>query len=399
MPRRGNNEGSIVKRADGRWMAQVSMPDGTRKTAYAHTRADAQARLKDLHAEVERAGRLMPGVAYRTMGDFFAAWLAMIEQSVKPATVRHYRYMIRLAHELETVPPAKLTPQHLQKLLARRLADGLSPTTVHHLYGVLHHVCATGVRQGVFDRNLMEMVDAPRVRRHEMATLSLDAVQALLSQLRENRYYALFVLAIATGMRQGEILGLRWPDVDCEHGTIAITRALQRVKGEPLLMEPKSASSRRLIAVGAATAHALEAHRERQVREREILADQWIPGWNLVFCTQKGLPLHPGYLVHRVFEPALARAGLPHMRFHDLRHTAATLMLKAGVHPKVVSEMLGHSSIGLTLDTYSHTTHGMHSQAAETMDRLILHEEAGDEATPLLALPPGGDDGEEEGEE
>jgi integrase len=180
-------------------------------------------------------------------------------------------------------------------------------------------------------------------------------VQALLAVTATNRLAALFVVAVSTGMRPGKILGLRWPDVDLDVGEIQIQRNIQRVDGVTRSEDTKSENGRRRILLTHRAHSALRVHHQQQREEQAILENQWDNSWNLVFCTRKGKPLHASWLTHRVYEPALREAGLPHIRFYDLRHTAATLLMEAGIHPKVVSEMLGHSSITLTLGTYYRT--------------------------------------------
>ena len=273
--------------------------------------------------------------------------------------------------------------QHIQKLYAQLLARGLSSSTVHHLHAVLHRAFASGVKQGVFLQNLCDFVDAPRMAKTEMRTFSAEQARIFLAAIFDSRYEALFALALSTGMRQGELLGLSWDNVDVERGIIYVKRNLQWIKKEVILQDPKTEKSRRMIFIGAMVRELLVAHRQQQALQRAAIGDTWDGKWNLLFTNVTGGPMHPSPLVHNHFEPLLKRASLPVIRFHDLRHTAATLLLEAGINPKVVSEMLGHSSVSITLSLYSHATPAMHYTASVVMDKVLRGE-----INPL-ALPPG----------
>jgi integrase len=210
-------------------------------------------------------------------------------------------------------------------------------------------------------------VDPPRVRTPEMRPLTPTEARELLQAAESNRLKALYVLAVTTGMRQGEILGLGWEDVDLEAGVVRVRRTLTLAKGGPRLTEPKTRGSRRSIRLTTSAVEALERHRERQEGEGVAKGDEW-NDMGLVFCTRRGTPIRRDNLHDKYWKPLLRRSGLPDIRFHDLRHTCATLLLTKGVHPKIVSEMLGHSSIAITLDTYSHVIPGLGDAAARAME-------------------------------
>jgi integrase len=382
MGRRGNNEGSISKRPDGRWMVQVTMPDGTRKTTYAKTRAEVVEKRKELLKDAEQAGRMIPGRSYGSIGDFLEVWVVNVAPSVKPNTAKFYAdYVRRYTADLAALTPAQLKPQHLTQLYAKLLKQGLSSTTVRHLHAVLHRALDNAVKQGIYSQNYCDLVDAPRTLHKEMQTFSAEQTRTFLETIRGVRFEALFALAVSTGMRQGELLGLTWENVDIDRGMIYVKNNLQFIKGEVFLQDPKTDKSRRMIFVGPLVRELLAAHKERQQEERLVLAQD--RKWNLVFTTLKGHPVHPSTLVHEHYYPILKRAKLPHIRFHDLRHTAATLLLEAGINPKVVSEMLGHSSVGITLSLYAHATPAMHYTASVIMDKVLRGE-----INPL-ALPEG----------
>jgi integrase len=204
-----------------------------------------------------------------------------------------------------------------------------------------------------------------------MRTLTVEQVRALLRAAQDDRLEALYVLAVTTGMRRGELLGLRWSEVDIPGGALAVTGSLQRVTGKGLVrVEPKTGRSRRRILLTPTAIAALRRHQGAQAAERLAAADWW-QDQGLVFCSELGTPLEPGNMLRRSFHPLLHRAGLPWIRFHDLRHTAATVMLGRGVHPKIASEMLGHATVGITLDTYSHVTETMQRVATEEIEAAL----------------------------
>jgi integrase len=240
---------------------------------------------------------------------------------------------------------------------------------VNHLHALIHKALSNAVRWGALNRNVADLVDPPRPSRFEIATLTGEQARAFLDAAAVSRLEALFVLAVTTGMRQGELLGLRWRDVDLETCTLQIRGSMQATPDGLRIMEPKTAGSRRQVALSKQPIDALRRHRVAQAEERLRIGAAW-ENSELVFATEAGRPITASGL-RRVFEPLLKRADLPRMRFHDLRHTSATLLLGRGVHPKVVSEMLGHTRISTTLDLYSHVSMTMQQQAAEAFDAIL----------------------------
>ena len=217
--------------------------------------------------------------------------------------------------------------------------------------------------------NLPGGAEAPAAPRREFRTLSPGEAARFLKAALSDRLYGLHVLALHTGMRLGELLGLRWADVDLNGAVLSVRQQVYRLAGEWHYSEPKTAAGRRTISLSASAVEALRVCRLRQNEER-LQASAWEDN-DLVFCNRLGRPLEKATLLRRSFWPALERAGLPRIRFHDLRHTAASLLLAEGVHPKIVQERLGHSSISMTMDTYSHVTPNLQAEAAERMDRLL----------------------------
>jgi integrase len=259
----------------------------------------------------------------------------------------------------------------VQGFLNAKAAAGLAPRTVGYLRGVLRQALGFAERMDLVGRNVARLARPPRVPRRQVNPLTIDQARTFRAAIAGDRLEALYLVAVGCGLRQGEILGLRWGDVDLEGRTLSVRNALARVDGELRLVEPKSATSRRIIPMPAFVAEALAAHRVRKATEalprRPLPPD---PFADLVFTTTLGTPLD-GISVTRRFQRVLKAAGLPRQRFHDLRHAAASYMLAAGVPARVVMETLGHSEISLTLNTYSHVLPGLGRDAADRMDALL----------------------------
>lgn len=365
--RRGNSEGSITKRSDGRWMARITVEDGKRKTIYAKTRQEISrllaAALRDLDSGLPVVGDR------QTVGQYLESWLLASKSTIREHTWRRYEEYTRL-HLVPTLGKtslSRLTAQQVQTLYALKLAEGLSSSTVHHLHAVLHKALDNALRLGLVQRNVSDMVRPPRMRHHEMSTLSSEEARTLLAAAAGNRFEALYVLALSTGMRQGELLALKWRDVDLEGGSLQVRATLQYTNDGYVFSEPKTARSRRRVALPRVALDALRRHAARQLDERLRMGPVW-EDMDLVFPNTIGKPMDGIHLMRREFLPLLTRAGLPRIRFHDLRHTAATLLLSKGINPKIVSEMLGHAQVSITLDIYSHVTPHMQQQAADAMD-------------------------------
>jgi len=371
--KRGNNEGSIVKRADGRWMARVTLSDGTRKTLYAKTRREAARRLT---AALRDQDNGLPAVSDRqTLAQFLNSWLASTRYKLRPRTWTRREEYVRLhvIPVLGSLPLARLTAQLIEALYAQKIEEGLSTTTVHHLHAVLHRALESALRLGLVQRNVAHLVDPPRIAHHEMITLSPEQARQFLAAAEGERLEALYVLALSTGMRAGELLALRWRDVNLDSASVHVRATLQQTSAGYNFAEPKTARSRRQIALSSTAVDVLRRHLEQQVAERKRMGSAW-EDLGLVFPNTVGRPLDNVNLLRYWFHPLLEHAGLPRMRFHDLRHTAATLLLGRGVNPKIVSEMLGHASVAITLDIYSHVMPHMQQQAAQAMDDTLRGE-------------------------
>jgi integrase len=367
--RRANGEGTIFQRKDGRWMAMVSLPNGERKQFINRDRSIVAAQLTEaLH---DQLNGIPIATGTQTVSEYLAHWLDRTKAGVRPRTYEAYGLNVRrLQTLLGKTKLAALTPQKIDAAYGELLRRGLSRRSVEQCHTVLHGALEKAVMWGLVGRNACAAVTPPRPERSEMKTLSEDQVRRLFEASSNDRLHALWVLLATTGPRLGEAIGLRWQDIDFASRTLTIRRALQRQRGAGLVfVEPKTRYSRRSIALPDGTVAALQIHRKRQLEERLQVGAAW-QDQDLVFCRWDGGPLEPSGLAQR-FDRLLRLAGLPDIRVHDLRHTAASLHLLKGTHPKLVQEMLGHSTITITLDTYSHVTPGMHADAARKMDSLF----------------------------
>jgi integrase len=368
--RRGNNEGTIAKRSDGRWEARVYLPDGKRKCYYGKTRQEV-ARKMTQALRAKEQGMLVVDER-QTIEQYLSSWLEKMKHIVRYSTwIRYQNFVRHVVPIIGRVSLAKLAPQHLQALYTTKLDEGLSPTTVNHLHAMLHKVFDDALRLGLVPRNITDMVDPPRMNHHQITTLSPTEAKQLLKAAHGDRLEALYVLALSTGMRQGELLALRWHDVDLDNSLLHVWATLQFAHGQFVFSEPKTTYSRRRVRLSRVAVKALEQHRINQLTEREKVGDAWDESFDLVFPNSIGRPFNNSNLIIREFAPLLERARLPRIRFHDLRHTAATLLLLRGINPKVVSEMLGHSHVSITLALYSHVIPDMQQAAADTMDAVL----------------------------
>jgi integrase len=360
--RRGRGEGSIYRRPDGRWVATIDLGwhggKRRRKFLYGKTRAEVARKLAAA-LQAHRDGQVF-GDERTTVEQFLSAWLVTVEASLAPRTWTRYEQLIRrhTAPHIGKVRLTKLGARHLDQLYGALVRSGLSPTTVLQLHRILHHALRDAMRWNLVARNVAELVTPPRRARHDFVTLTPEQARRFLNAVKGDRLEALYILGLTTGMREGELFGLRWADVDLAAGALHLVRRL------------KTRSSRRQVLLVRVAVEALRRHLANQREERRQLGLPW-DEQGLVFPNTVGRPLHSSNFLQRSFYPLLEQAGLPRIRFHDLRHSAATLLLGLGIHPKIVSEMLGHSQIGITLDLYSHVTATMQQEAVRAFDGLF----------------------------
>jgi integrase len=347
--RRGNGEGSVYQRADGRWCATHSVgyaPNGRRRrqTIFGESKEDVQNQLASVRSKMLEDAVAEPSKL--RLATFLERWLEdAARPTVRATTHASYKGVIEnhIVPRIGGVMLTKLSPIHVQALYSDMEREGKSPRLRQLTHAVLRRALKQALRWGLLPRNVCDAVDPPRVPKTEVTALTADQVQALLKAARNSRLYALFVLAIGSGMRLGEMFALQWRNVDLKNARLQVRHTLMELKGRLTLAEPKTPKSRRRIDLPLTVVEALKAHR------LELAAEGHGDGaW--VFYNSKGGPLRRSHFHFQVFKPLVKKAKLPDMRFHDLRHTSASLLLAAGVHPKVVQERLGR----ITLDTYSH---------------------------------------------
>jgi len=308
-----------------------------------------------------------------TVGEYLDRWLNDSDRgSVRTSTYERHEQIIRLHLKpaLGRVKLSKLTPAHLQGFYRDKLDSGLSPATVQKIHAVLHKALAQALKWNMIPRNAADVVKAPRPAPEEMRPLSPDEAAKFMEAAHGDKLEALYLLAVQTGMRQGELLALEWEDVDLNEGVIRVRRTLARSGGRIALGEPKTRGSRRSIHLTGAAVEALRGHLERQLEDIERLGDLY-HDHGLVFTSQVGTLINPSNLRRRSFAPLLQRAGLPQIRFHDLRHTCATLLLSRNTNLRLVQDLLGHATVAITLDTYSHIIPGMGNLTARTMEDIF----------------------------
>ena len=383
-------KGSVRQRSKGSWEICVDTGwdpvTGKRLRHFENvkgTKKVAQQRMHELLHSLEQGAYVKP--VRVTLGEWLRDWISgYVTTNCSLRTAQSYQSEVKrhLIPALGAIPLPQLQPQQLQNYYSQALTEGrvagkggLSARTVQYHHRILSEALSHAVKMGILVRNVAEAVDPPRPEQKNMATLVPEDIPQFLEAARETSYYVLFYTALYTGMRLGELLGLRWCDVDLDMASLSVVQALYKRSRVCKMIKPKSSHSRRRIALSPSLALLLREYKAEQQTQR-ILLGKLPADSDLVFSHLDGKPLDPGVVSH-TFAKVLKKAGLPHIRFHDLRHTHATLLLKGGVHPKIVSERLGHANIGITLDTYSHVLPGLQERAAEQFDNLVGRKNVG----------------------
>ncbi len=377
MPAKGDG---ITKRKDGRYMARytVQTPDEPkRKVIYGRKYKEVEKKLNEARGDAAR------GIVYDdenlTVGEYLDRWLSdCVRGTVRESTFSRDEYLVRnhIKPALGRLKLANLNAMHLQRLYRDRLDSGLSGSTVQKMHHVLHKALSQAVKWNLIPRNPADGVKAPTASTKEMHPLSAPEARRLFEAASKtsDRLEALYMLAVHTGIRRGELLGLKWEDVDLDGSTIRVRRTLTRVEnGRRLAIgEPKTKKSRRTVRLTHLAMEALRRHGARQAEEK-LYASGVYQDQGLVFTGEIGNLINPSNLRQRSFAPLLSRAGLGdrQITFHDLRHTCASLLFSKNVHPKFVQELLGHATIAITLDTYSHVLPGMGDQTATAMQEAL----------------------------
>ena len=375
MKRRGRGEGSIRLRADGRWEATITIPSQggkrQRRSFFARTRAEVAKKLVTA-LKATNEGTTLPAER-QTVGAYLQDWLRTKEASLRPESFRRYREAceIHLIPTVGRVRLSRLTPPEVQTAYAKLREKGLSGTTLRLIHGVLHTALDDAVRSEVLTRNVSDLVDAPRRSTRDSAPLRPEDAAKLLEAARGDPLEAFYITALTTGLRLGELQALRWHEVDLDRRRLRVVATYQgTVEGKPSFGEPKTGHSKRTVHLSGLAAEALRKHRSMQLELRLKAGPAW-RDYDLVFASSAGMPLDGNNLRARSFARLVARAGLPPMRVHDLRHAAATLLMAEGVSIKAISEMLGHSDVRTTLRIYAHVLPTAQEQAANAWDRML----------------------------
>jgi integrase len=371
--RRGRGEGSITKRPDGKWEARATIAPGKRTSVYGRTKAEAMAKLR---AAVNAAERGEPKVDNAvTVATLLADWMLVHRRAIRESTARRYDALIALhighkTYGVGTRKLAALQPEHVDRMIEGMAAAGSSPRTQQMARATLVAALNWAEKRKRVTHNAARLSEPPKQVRHEIIVWTPEQATAFLAGVARDRREALYVLAIDSGLRQGELLGLRWQDVDLDGSRLRVVQSRASVtKTGQTFTEPKSATSRRTVELSATTVAGLKRHKAAQATERLAAGKRWQP-LDLVFVGPLGVPLNGSSVGHR-FQLLVSRLELPRQRFHDLRHLSATMLLTQGMTIRAVADRLGHATPTLTQNLYGHAAANAPRQAADIMERVF----------------------------
>lgn len=377
--RRGHGEGGIYQRAkDGLWVAALDLgwEGGKRRRRYFYAKTRREVALKLARAQHDHDRGLPIAPERLTVATFLDRWLEeAIKPRRKPSTYQSYGQYVRLhiSPMIGDLRLGKLNARDIQALLVDRQRYGLAPRSVSYILTILRMALRQAEKWDLVPRNVAELVDRPATSTFTATVLTPEHARRLVDAAHEDRLDGLITVGVALGLRKGEMLGLQWGDVDLEAGTLRVRQQIQRVDKKPQFVPPKSESGKRTIALPATCIAALRNHQLRQVEDRLLAGSRWRGDeWQLVFPSTIGTPMD-GRNLDRSFHRLLNRAGLPHMRFHDLRHSAGTIMMAMGIPQRVVMGILGHSSMQMTT-RYLHALPELMRDAADQMDALFVRD-------------------------
>ena len=367
---RGRNEGSISQRSNGTYRAQISSQNGQRFSASFKTKAEAQKWIRDQQIKLERGFDFQGSKI--SLGEYLPQWLENNKTALREKTAHQYSQVMKkhIIPHIGNIPLKALNLAKVEHYYSKLIQAGTGTRTVRICHNIIHKALDKALRYGLVAYNPAHGATLPRYTHGEMQVLDEAQVSLFLIAAQNSPYRALYHLAVTTGMRQGELFGLKWSDLQWTKGILHLQRQFQKVPGQAWsFVEPKTKSGKRTMKLGEGTLQVLREHKEQQALRKEKTGDRWQDN-DLVFPSSVGTPGDPSNL--RIdFNRTLARAGLSKIRFHDLRHTAASLLLNHNVPVIVVSKMLGHSKPSITLDIYGHLYNEMQDEAAEVMDRLV----------------------------
>lgn len=374
--RRSQGEGAIYKRAsDGRWVGSLNLGlvngKRRRKQVYGSTEREVLAALNDLRRTLEQGSDLTQRT--RTLAVWLDDWLEIKGgDGTRASTLRSYRWLIEshIKPVLGAKRLDKLAAVDVRALITEKGQSALAPASVAHILRLLRNALGEAERLDLVSRNVAKAVRMPRVPAHQVDALDVAQARLLLNVIASHRLHALFATALVLGLRRGEVLGLSWADVDFDSNVVHVRQSLQRLDGSLQLVEPKTRASNAVLAAPPGLMKILARHRSQQQAERLMLGSAW-PGLDLIFTSTTGTALDPRN-VSREWDRLRRTAGLPMFRLHDLRHSCATILTALGVHPRVVMEMLRHSQISITMNTYAHVAPLMQRDAADALEAALF---------------------------
>jgi integrase len=375
--RREKGDGSIYQRAsDQKWVAYAKIEEGKKKYVYGNTKAEASKKLKVLQRSIEDKTLILAKT--ETVEAYLRYWLEVHSAKVKETTVISCKARIEscISH-IGHIKLQKLTGEHLQKMYAA-LREQQKQATIHMLHSILKVAFKDAIRWKRIARNPCDDVDAPTIQHEERPFLNTDQCKMLLKAAQDTDIECFLCMALTTGMRRGEMLGLRWSDIDMEQKFLSVQRTASYFKsasaGKYMVTEtsPKTKASKRSIRLTDFLISALKRHKKRQLEMRLLIGQEWI-NKDLVFCNHMGEHFSVKTIAFR-YKKLLQENNLPQLHLHDLRHSAATLLASMGISAKVIQEILGHSSIVITQNLYGHVIEGMQEEAMGKMDDLFKRE-------------------------
>lgn len=384
--RRAKGEGGITKRKDGLWMATLtvgrdSKGKSIRKYYYGKTKADVTAKLNDASTDVRHGQYKDPDK--RTFGQWLDEWMEVWKSNLKPTTKESYEYLIKshIKPEFEFIPLVKLDETALQKFFNNKKNSGLSPRSVKYIHSVVNGSLRKAVDLKLINSNPARTVNLPKQKQKDIKFFDSEQISKFLKLVKGDDYYSAYLLELHTGMRRGELLALRWQDIDLEEGIVSVNKGLVRTKADGLIFqEPKTTFGKREIAIHSNVCEVLKFYRERQKKFKEKASIAWVkkikflkdePEKNdLVLTNRIGQPLDPrAFSSH--FKKLIKNTELEGVTFHGLRHSFAILSLQEGVDPRTTQENLGHHDPGFTLKVYSQATKKMKKDAVDKISKVL----------------------------
>jgi integrase len=358
--RRPSGEGSIFQDKRGFWVAKITLPDGIRREK--HSKRQDVVKKWLLTARSELRDGVLPKDEHMTVSQFLTNYKDTVwKHSMRPNTLEIRSYILR-KHILPIIGSIKLVglrPDHLQSLYSKKLDEGLSKNTVLIIHQLIHKALSNAEKWGMVKRNVSDLVEAPKREKKPMSIWTPEQVLHFINTTRDHPYWVIWVLAIYTSMRRGEILGIHYEDINLSKGTVFVQYSVHSRKGGTFLSKPKTESSIRIVKIPEDALSALKIYLDHLDRKEGI-----------IFRSSRGEFVHPSNVV-RAFKHESKKAGLPKIRFHDLRHTSVALMAAAGIHAKTVQERLGHAQLSTTLDVYFHLFPSLQDEASEKLDGML----------------------------